>query len=180
MATRREAETRVTLEELNAASESEARAALERCCGSHAWADRMCALRPFASAGALIEAAVRVWWSADEADWRDAFAHHPRIGDAASLRAKFPTTASWAVAEQAGATEAGKDVLDALASGNREYERRFGYIFIVCASGLGAAEMLSRLRARLANAPEVELRNAAEEQMKITQLRIEKLLAEKS
>jgi 2-oxo-4-hydroxy-4-carboxy-5-ureidoimidazoline decarboxylase len=168
----------VTLAELNAASEADARAAFERCCGSRAWANGMSAQRPFVSRGALFEAAVRTWWSLSEADWREAFAHHPRIGDAASLRERFATTAAWAAAEQAGANEAAGDVIEALATSNQEYEQRFGYIFIICASGLGATEMLSRLRARLANAPGPELRNAAEEQMKITELRLEKLLAE--
>ena len=111
-----------------------------------------------------------------EPEWREAFAHHPRIGDMASLRARFASTAGWAADEQRGAAQATEETLAALARGNRVYEERFGCIFIVCATGKSAAEMLALLEARLGNDPEHEMRMAADEQMKITRLRLEKLL----
>ena len=168
----------MTLEELNRASASVARAALERCCGSRAWVEGMIGARPFADRAALLDRSDRIARSLAAADWREAFAHHPRIGDRESLRRRFATTAAWAGAEQAAASAASEEVLNALAEGNRDYEARFGYVFIVCATGRSAGEMLAALRERLANDPANELRIAAEEQMKITRLRLEKLLAE--
>ena len=109
------------------------------------------------------------------ADWLEAFAAHPRIGDLDALRKKFASTANWCAGEQAGVAAADEAVLTALADGNRAYEARFGYIFIVCATGKSAAEMLAILTARLANDPEVELKVATAEQAKITRLRLEKL-----
>ena len=93
-----------------------------------------------------------------EADWLEAFAAHPRIGDSDALRARFATTAAWASREQAGALGASEDVLEDLAMGNRQYEERFGFIFIVCATGKTAEEMLELLRQRLANDPEAEIK----------------------
>jgi 2-oxo-4-hydroxy-4-carboxy-5-ureidoimidazoline decarboxylase len=168
----------LTLDHLNALPGPEVRAALERCCGSGAWTRRMSAARPFADREALMSVAEREWWALGEPDWREAFAHHPRIGDAAALSERFPSTAAWAGAEQAGVRNAGGRPGVDLAQGNREYEARFGYIFIVCASGLGADEMLARLEQRMRNDAATEIRVAAGEQMKITRLRLEKLLAE--
>ena len=108
--------------------------------------------------------------------WREAFTHHPRIGDVAVLRERFASTAVWARGEQAGVAAADERTLAALAEGNRAYEARFGYVFIVCATGLKADQMLAMLNARLSNDAETEMRIAAEEQMKITRLRLEKLL----
>ena len=156
----------------NDASTEDARAGLEACCGSTRWAARMLARRPFASREALLAAARDEWFALDAADWREAFAAHPRIGDRESLAARFPDTHHLASREQAAVGDAAEDVLDALADGNRAYEARFGYIFIVCATGKSAGEMLSLLRARLDNDPLVELRVAAEEQAKITALRL--------
>lgn len=168
----------MTLEQLNGLPRAEAAAALERCCGASAWVSRMCAARPFASAAALEEAAERVWWELGPADWREAFTHHPRIGDMSALREKFAATAGWASNEQSGAAAASERTLAALAEGNRAYEERFGYIFIVCATGKSADEMLALLSARLGNDTQAELRNAAAEQAKITRLRLAKLLAQ--
>ncbi len=132
--------------------------------------------RPYADRTALHAAAERCWGALSPAGWREAFAHHPRIGEAAGPRGS--ATAAWAGAEQAGATGADAATLAALAEGNRAYEARFGHVFLVCATGRGAAEMLALLRARLANEPAAELRVAAAEQAKITRLRLEKLLEE--
>lgn len=136
----------------------------------------MLARRPFGDRERLFAAAETVFLSLEEADWREAFDHHPRIGDRDALRARFASTRAWAEGEQAGAREAQDDVLDALAEGNRAYEVRFGFIFIVCATGKSAEEMLGLLRGRLPNEPEAELQVAATEQAKITRLRLAKLL----
>jgi 2-oxo-4-hydroxy-4-carboxy-5-ureidoimidazoline decarboxylase len=155
----------------------EARAALERCCGASRWVDAMLALRPFADRAALFAAADRAFAVLARADWLEAFSHHPKIGDLDALRSKFATTAGWAGEEQRGASAADEATLRRLAEGNRAYEERFGYIFIVCATGKSASEMLALLEARLGNAPEFELAVAASEQKKITRLRLEKLLS---
>jgi 2-oxo-4-hydroxy-4-carboxy-5-ureidoimidazoline decarboxylase len=168
----------MTVEQLNRMPLAQARAALERCCGAGAWVETMCAARPFAGATALLDRAERAWRALGPGDWRQAFAHHPRIGDVASLRRRFAATAAWATDEQRGAAAASESTLAALADGNRRYEERFGYIFIVCATGKSAEEMRALLEQRLDNDPELELRVAAEEQMKITRLRLLKLLEE--
>ena len=131
--------------------------------------------RPFGTLDAMVDASHEVWFSLTPADWQEAFADHPRIGDRDALKKKFAETRHLASREQSGVDGAADDVLDALARGNREYERTFGYIFIVCATGLTAAEMLARLQARLANDPGTELLIAAREQSKITDLRLKKL-----
>jgi 2-oxo-4-hydroxy-4-carboxy-5-ureidoimidazoline decarboxylase len=149
---------------------------LIRCCGSQRWADAMLAARPFVSEAALFEVSDEAWAATSEADWLEAFRHHPKIGDRESLRQKFASTATWAANEQSGTSAASEDVLAALAEGNEAYERKFGFIFIVCATGKTAAEMLELLQARLPNDRETELRIAAGEQHKITRLRLEKWL----
>ncbi len=166
------------LSRANAQAPEQALADLLRCCGSSRWADAMTQGRPFASPEALLAAADREWWRLGREDWLEAFRHHPRIGDKDALRARFGATRAWAAAEQGGLSAADEATFDALAAGNREYEARFGWIFIVCATGKTADEMLARLRARLENAPDAELRIAAAEQAKITRIRLEKLLAE--
>jgi 2-oxo-4-hydroxy-4-carboxy-5-ureidoimidazoline decarboxylase len=131
---------------------------------------------PFADDAALFAAAARVWAALDRADYLEAFSHHPRIGeDVAALRARFPESARWSQQEQAGVAAADDATLAALAANNRRYFERFGYIFIVCASGKSAAEMAHLLEARLHNAPDTELAIAAREQAQITRLRLEKL-----
>ena len=163
---------------LDAASHADAIAALMRTCGSTAWAARMEAARPFGERSALMSAAEREWGRASREDILEAFSHHPRIGDRESLRARFPATHAWSGDEQKGASEASDAVLDALAQANRDYEAKFGHIFIVCATGKSAGEMLSLLRERMQNEADAEIRVAAFEQMKITRLRLDKLLAE--
>ncbi len=124
----------------------------------------------------LLEDAEEQWWQCSESDWKEAFSHHPKIGDLASLTKKFASTAKWATGEQGGVNMATKETLGALAEGNRLYEAKFGYIFIVCATGKSADEMLVILQSRLQNSPETEIQVAADEQQKITRLRLEKLL----
>ena len=111
-----------------------------------------------------------------EKDWKEAFSHHPKIGDLESLKKKFSSTAGWASDEQSGVNTASQQIIEALADGNKKYEEKFGYIFIVCAAGKSAEEMLAIFKSRLQNSPEVEIEIAADEQNKITKLRIEKLL----
>jgi OHCU decarboxylase len=157
------------LDALNAMTPGGAEEALLRCCGSRRWAREMAALRPFANAAAMFEAGDTIWRGLDAGDWRQAFAAHPRIGEPA---------AGWSAQEQAGASGAAVGVRARLADANREYESRFGHTFIVCASGRTADEMLSDLEQRLGNSLPAELHIAAEEQRRITRLRLERLLAE--
>ncbi len=167
----------MTIDELNALPPDAAAAEFERCCGARQWVAGMVAARPFAAAAVVHAAADDVWARCGPDDWREAFTHHPRIGDVAGLRQKFASTAGWASGEQAGAAVATDETLQALAQGNQDYEAKFGHIFIVCATGKTADEMLDLLRSRLPNDPAFELRVAACEQHKITHLRLEKLLA---
>ena len=157
---------------LDSISDDEARALLRRCCGATRWVEGIMARRPFGSSGALLEAARDVWFGLGRADWLEAFGHHPKIGDRESLRQRFANTAHLSDREQAGVAGASGDVLTALADGNREYKQKFGYIFIVCATGKTAKEMLGLLRERLPNSPESEIRIAAGEQARITELRL--------
>ena len=167
----------MTLDDLNALPEPAAIDAFTKCCGAHRWAAQMAHARPFENAAALYAAADAIWEKLAKDDWLEAFTHHPKIGDMDSLRAKFANTKEWASGEQAGTASASEATLQGLADGNRDYEDRFGYIFIVCATGKSAEEMLGLLRARLGNEPAHELRVAAAEQAKITRIRLEKLLA---
>lgn len=165
----------MNLELINAWTDDEARASFLRCCGSRQWALEMTDARPFGSEASVFETAARIWWRLSEADWLEAFAAHPRIGDLEAIRAKFATTVAWTSREQAGAINAPDEVLQNLARRNGQYEERFGFIFIVCATGKTAEEMLAILNKRLANDPEAELRLAAEEQMKITTIRLKRV-----
>ena len=148
---------------------------LEACCGSTAWVNGMLTRRPFATLPVLLEASERLWWSLSPDDWREAFDHHPRIGESDAAVAQGETARVWSADEQRGATIAPDDVRRALADGNREYERRFGHIYLVFATGRSAEDMLALLRGRLHNDPLTELRVAAGEQMKITRLRLAKM-----
>ncbi len=168
----------MTLEALNAADPVTAADALARCCGARAWVHAMLEARPFAGPEALHAAADECAAALTEPDWLEAFSHHPRIGDVDTLRAKFATTATWAGGEQSGAAAADESTLAALARGNDAYFEEFGFIFIVCATGLSASEMLARLEARSKNSRAAELANAASAQLEITHLRLDKLLSE--
>lgn len=140
---------------------------LRRCCGSTRWARRMAADRPYESNAALRAAADDVWWSLDADDWLEAFAAHPRIGERGG--------GDWSAEEQAGMNEASRHLAGELRDGNRKYEDRFRYVFLICATGLSADAMADALSRRLRNDPATELRIAAAEQAKITGLRLEKL-----
>ncbi len=157
---------------VDGASPTEARGLLGECCGATRWVDAMLRRRPFGSHEAILAAARDVWWSLEPGDWREAFTHHPKIGDTAALRSKFAGTRALSESEQAEVASASEAVLNAFAEGNRDYEERFGYIFIVCATGKSAEEMLALLRARMVNDPATEIRVAAEEQAKITAIRL--------
>ena len=163
------------LARLNALPRAEAEAELRACCGSNAWARAMAASRPFASRDELFEDADATWWAVSEADWLEAFRAHPRIGE--RKQSGVGAHATWSEQEQAGVRGADTDVLKRLAKLNREYEERFGHVFLICATGRSAQEMLAALEARLGNDPDTELRVAAEEQRRITRLRLDKLLA---
>jgi 2-oxo-4-hydroxy-4-carboxy-5-ureidoimidazoline decarboxylase len=156
--------------------EPEAALLLESCCGSRAWVRGMLARRPLATLGALLVAADDVWWSLGREDWLEAFAHHPRIGESAAAASPGARARGWSADEQRGVTASADEIRQAIAIGNEEYERRFGYIYLVSAAGRGAAELLTLLRQRLTNDPATELRVAAAEQAKITALRLKKLL----
>ena len=164
------------LSRLNAMPAAQARDELRRCCGATPWVMAMVERRPFPDAPAVYRAADEVWAGLAPADWREAFAHHPRIGDKEALRVRFASTRQWAAGEQSGVAAASEDVLEALAQGNRDYEARFGHIFIVCATGKSAAQMLALLHEHLGHEPAREAEFAAAEQAKITRLRLEKLL----
>jgi 2-oxo-4-hydroxy-4-carboxy-5-ureidoimidazoline decarboxylase len=157
---------------INAASPEAAREILMRACGSTRWVDRMMQRRPFGNDARLLFAARNEWFGLTEADWLEAFAHHPRIGDRASLEARFPATHDLSAKEQAAIVGANAEVITALAEVNERYFDRFGFIFIVCANGKSAEEMLALLRSRLPNDRSAELRIAAEEQAQITALRL--------
>lgn len=163
------------LDQLNELSLSEAETEFLKCCGSSRWAQAMSAARPFASPDELFAKADATWWSLLEEDWLEAFRAHPKIGEKKAA-GQSEQAQKWSAQEQSEAQTADGDVIEALADGNRSYQNRFGFIFIVCATGKNADEMLAILNQRLNNPPEVELRNAAEEQRKITQLRLAKLL----
>lgn len=153
---------------LNALPEEQARAALARCCGAARWVAAVLAARPFTSDTTLLDTAERAWWGLGREDWLQAFAQHPRIGGR--------TADQWSRREQAGVDAATAATRMGLAEGNRAYEERFGHVFLICAAGRAAEELLGELHRRLANDPATELRIAAGEQAKIIQLRLGKLV----
>jgi len=163
------------LRRLNALTEGEAYAALLACCGSERLARALTAARPYAAATDLFDAAEALWPTVERKEWLAAFASHPRIGQKAG-RSKGPAQArAWSRREQEGVGRAAAP-LAALARANEAYYRRFGYIFIICASGRSGEEMLAELQRRLTHDPDMELRIAADEQRKIARLRLGKLL----
>lgn len=167
----------MTLAEFHALPEKEAFDTLFLCCGCSSWAEKLTAARPFDSLDALKKTSDQIWAETTESDWLEAFSHHPKIGDVKSLEKKFASTAAWASGEQASVQQASSEVIQRLAKGNSDYEDRFGFIFIVCATGKSAPEMLELLEQRLPNERETELRIAAAEQNKITHIRLDKLFA---
>ena len=166
----------MTLHDLNALSQPRLREELRKCCGSTAWVKMMMTHFPAEDLVDILECAEETWYSCNEDDWKEAFAAHPEIGDLRSLEEKFKSTAGWAANEQSAVQSTSSDTIEALAAGNRQYRDKFGYIFIVCATGKSAEEMLGLLHSRLQNDPAEEIKVAADEQNKITKLRLEKLL----
>jgi OHCU decarboxylase len=164
------------LERLNLLPTMEAENEFLKCCGSRRWAKRMVDARPFASLDDLTTKADRMWWELESKDWLEAFHSHPKIGETKAATPTSTESQKWSEAEQSGTRGSAPATMRALADLNREYEEKFGYIFIVCATGKSSEEMLEILRERMNNVPEDELRIAAGEQAKITQLRLNKLI----
>ncbi len=165
-----------SLEHLNDASRDKVFALLLNCCGATKWAMRMVEARPFADLPSLLQTAERIWWELRPGDWLEAFASHPKIGEGQAAPSQSAQSAQWSEAEQAGTHVAAHETLTALAAANREYEERFGYLYIVCATGKSTEEMLALCRQRLHHDHETELHTAAGEQQKITEIRLRKLI----
>src|SRR5271165_2556046 len=146
------------------------------CCGSQRWAHALARLRPFADAAALLTRSDEVWWRLDPADWNEAFSSHPRIGEKKAPESATAKSADWSREEQRGVAGSSEDIREQLKRANEQYEHRFGRIYLVCASGKSAEEMLAILYRRLENDEASELREAAEQQRQITQLRLRKWL----
>ncbi|HEU5072612.1 MAG TPA: 2-oxo-4-hydroxy-4-carboxy-5-ureidoimidazoline decarboxylase [Polyangiaceae bacterium] len=162
---------------LNGLGREDAERALESCCAARKWVAKMLERLPFPATETVFSAASEAWNELEREDYLEAFAAHPKIGeDPAALRERFAPTARWSGEEQAGLAGSSDALLDELRQLNVSYRERFGYIFIVCATGKRAEEMLALLKFRLQHAPEEELRVAAAEQAKITRLRLEKLI----
>jgi OHCU decarboxylase len=168
----------VTIDELNALPSNKAAEQFTACCGSTRWVTALVGRRPFASLDQLLTAADDVWTHLAPADWLEAFAHHPRIGERRAAVPQNGRAADWSAGEQSRVSTATSSTQAELAAVNEQYERRFGYIYIVCATGRSAEELLSLARARMNNDEDTELRMAAEEQRKITTLRLRKLITE--
>jgi 2-oxo-4-hydroxy-4-carboxy-5-ureidoimidazoline decarboxylase len=160
----------------NRLSAEEAAQEILPCCGSTSWARAVAMRRPVDDATSLLALSDKEWWSLEASDWMEAFSKHPRIGERKAPLTASSQSAAWSAQEQRKVADDGESAQLALAEGNREYERRFHRVFIVCASGKSASEILENLRRRLGNDDSTELREAAEEQRKITNLRLKKWL----
>ena len=165
----------MNLEELNQGDSEQACIELLKCCGSSQWTEKMLAARPYNSVSHLLELEGQIWSDLGEVDYLEAFAAHPKIG-ASKPPDNAKNTESWTGKEQAGMMSADEQTKLKLKTENQKYAEKFGYIFIVCATGKSASEILELLRIRLENSPETELEIAAGEQMKITNLRLNKML----
>ncbi len=164
------------LDRLNNASPEIAKSSFLDCCGSNNWALKMTGARPFAGVFDLLEQAEKIWRSLDAQDWLEAFSAHPKIGSRKAAPKQQAQSAKWSGGEQAGTNTAAETILNQLAEANSLYENKFGVIFIVCATGKSAEEMLELCRKRLSNEADAEIRIAADEQRKITEIRLKKLL----
>ena len=164
------------LDWLNGLTPSEVISEFLKCCGSSEWARRIEKQRPFENFEDLSSKAAAVWWSLDRDHWLEAFHSHPKIGEQKAKATISSHSQAWSGQEQAGMQSSTTRTIEELAVLNREYEEKFGFIYIVCATGKTSEEMLEILKARLGNDPDTELRNAAGEQEKITQLRLKKLV----
>jgi len=166
----------VSVADFDAMTEGGAAEMLAACCGTRRWVSGMLARRPFGSAAALLKAADLEFGALAPEDWREAFAHHPRIGERSSELSQPEQGQRWSAGEQRGMEGVNAAVRDALIRVNQEYTARFGYSYIVYATGKSGEDMLAIARARLGNDPDSELVIAAAEQRKITQRRLEALL----
>lgn len=164
------------LEEFNRLPTAEAQTLLNQCCAARDWVHAMVSGRPYANTQQLLEAADQVWQEMDENNLLEAFSAHPQIGNVVSLLEKYASTKAMAAGEQSAIVTASKATIEELARANRTYLEKFGFIFIVCATGKSAQEMLDLLYKRLPNSRKQELINAAEEQRKITAIRLQKCL----
>lgn len=166
------------LERINLAGKSEAESMFRDCCGSARWANLMAAARPFGSEEELLDTAASACERLTSDDWLEAFAAHPKIGETKAAPAQQARSAEWSAGEQAGMSSADAMLKQQLADANREYFEKFGFIFIVCATGKTAGAMLEICRERFGNDRETEISNAAAEQQKITEIRLRKLLSQ--
>jgi OHCU decarboxylase len=167
----------VALKRINQAEEAEAESMFRDCCGSARWTGLMTRGRPFASEDELLDTAAGIWKDLQHSDWLEAFSAHPKIGETKPVSAQQTRSAKWSAGEQAGMNSADELLRQELAAANRAYYEKFGFIFIVCATGKNAAEMLELCRGRLSNDSETEIGLAAQEQQKITQIRLRNLLS---
>src|SRR5689334_20349309 len=151
---------------LNSLSAEEAARELLQCCGSTRWARQVADARPYQDLADLVARANEIWWSLDRDDWLEAFRSHPKIGEKKSAETVSAQAQQWSGQEQSGVNNASTETADALATLNRAYEDKFGYIFIICATGKTSGEMLAALRERIEHEPEEELPIAAGEQSK--------------
>lgn len=162
---------------LNSLPHDEAVNALLQCCGSRRWAERMAEMRPYPSLETALASANDVWWSLQKDDWLEAFRSHPKIGEKKAADPVSEKSNQWSGEEQAAVSNAARETVGALATLNRAYEQKFGFIFIICATGKTSEEMLATLRKRIENDATTELPIAAAEQSKITELRLKKLVS---
>lgn len=161
---------------LNALAPEAARTELLKCCCATQWATAVEKGRPYSNLEQLIAHANEVWWKLDQGDWLGAFRSHPKIGEKKTANAVSAQSQQWSAQEQQGVEHAAREAIEKLARLNRNYEEKFGFIFIVCATGKSSDEILALLEQRLQNDAAVELPIAAAEQAKITELRLRKLL----
>lgn len=165
----------MTFKEFNLLSATLKSEKLFQCCGCTRWVEKMLLQFPYESIEEMKLHSDLIWFGLEHKHWLEAFTHHPKIGDIKSLEEKFASTKQWAEGEQASVAAASHITLINLKNGNDEYEKKFGFIFIVCATGKSAAEMLHLLQERLKNNADEEIKIAAAEQNKITHIRIDKL-----
>jgi OHCU decarboxylase len=163
------------LDQLNKLNASDATTEFLKCCGSQNWANRMVASRPFSTLEEMCSKASEIWWSLNSSDWLEAFRSHPKIGERKAATDVSSQSLSWSSQEQSGVAIAQEQTLSELSRLNRDYEEKFGYIYIVCATGKSSEEMLDILKSRIDNQPDQELHIAAGEQEKITDIRLRKL-----
>ena len=161
---------------LNSLTADEAATELLQCCGSKRWAAAVAKQRPFPNGENLLTASNDIWWSLDQSDWLEAFRSHPRIGEKKAAGKVTAQSQQWSGQEQSGVANASPGTTSSLAALNEAYEQKFGFIFIICATGKTSDEMLAALRERLQHDAHAELPIAAAEQNKITELRLKKLL----